>query len=345
MSMTRTLLSFMMVLICVQSASAAAAGSPRLHGSIALTKPASSQPPSDFMTVVRRLQNQALSHNAKYRSYVGQLHKESTSKERAKARASDMANYAMLFKGVSPSTEGGEAILKAKLPAKNVAAAAFGKQQMEDQVQRQVVSQMLEMAMGMGNENGAGSQQLNHADRMLRQTAGAAAATASAQFLRSISNTKAVDATGLSQWSAQSTQANVATAVKIAAGRDAVIAAIKQEVHHYNRHKKGALGAQRVTRTALSAASLTPSIVGPVAQVLLFGEILGTGGTEQDKLLKELYIDKRLESRIGLLTDLSHMAIYYHHVGVSTHNKVLEASSRSLLTSLVGPTEAAALIR
>jgi hypothetical protein len=311
-----------------------------------MTKPVAGQASSDFMTVVRRLQNQALSHNATYRNYISQLHKESSSKARAKARASDMANYAMLFKGVSPSTEGGEAILKGKLPPRSLAAAACGKQQMEDQVQRQLASQIMEMAMGMGSaNNSSANQQVSHADRMLRNTAGAAAANESAQFLRGLATTAVADAGVPCQWSAQSTEANVSTAVKIAATRDPVIAALRHEVHHYNRHKKGALGAQRVTRTALSAASLTPSIVGPVAQVFLFGEILGTGGTEQDKLLKELYIDKRLESRVGLLTDLSHMAIYYHHVGVSTHNKVLQASSKSLLTSLVGPTDAAALTR
>lgn len=63
---------------------------------------------------------------------------------------------------------------------------------------------------------------------------------------------------------------------------------------------------------------------------------MATGGPESCKLLKELYLDKRFESRCKVISEEAHMAIDNYQMALMTRNPVLLACSESLLGQMIG---------
>ena len=61
---------------------------------------------------------------------------------------------------------------------------------------------------------------------------------------------------------------------------------------------------------------------------------MATGGPEQAKLLKELYLDKRFESRWKVLNEEAHLAVENYQVAILTHNPVLLAYSESVVSQM-----------
>ncbi|MCC7529429.1 MAG: hypothetical protein IT342_12970 [Candidatus Melainabacteria bacterium] len=92
----------------------------------------------------------------------------------------------------------------------------------------------------------------------------------------------------------------------------------------------------QVLQTGLGVAALTPSFIGPGAKVALLSYVMATGGPESCKLLKELYLDKRFESRCKVISEEAHMAIDNYQIAVMTRNPVLLACSESLLGQMIG---------
>jgi hypothetical protein len=115
-------------------------------------------------------------------------------------------------------------------------------------------------------------------------------------------------------------------------------------VHKYNQHTQITNTAQRVVRVALNVASLTPNFVGPASQAVLFGYVMLTGGSEQSKIMKELYMDKRLQSRASLLNQEADLAIHQYQLGSATNNLALVACSELLVSRMVGQDAAEKLL-
>ena len=59
-----------------------------------------------------------------------------------------------------------------------------------------------------------------------------------------------------------------------------------------------------------------------------------TGGPEQDKLLKELYLSRMMQSRCDLTNEKAHMVVGSMDLALLTNNKRLYAWSKSLLSSM-----------
>jgi hypothetical protein len=297
----------------------------------------------EFEALLSHLQSSAAASDPRYSDCQAILSKQSGGKQHLKDRASDMANYALLFKGVSPSTEAGKAILREKTPVKTFAAAADLKQEIEDDASIKIAAPLMEMAMGLGNaDRTPGGRQAARASARLTQLVGQQASSRCMQMLSTIQAQTPV--LNVEAASIELIAAQVQQGLQIASHRDPVLHRIASEVHRYNHLGKGKLAAQRVVRTTLSAASLAPTIVGPVANTILFGELAGTGGTEQDKLLKEIYEDKRYNHRLSTLQELMHMAIFNYHLGILKGNGLLASCSKELLTCLVGPEQAEPLL-
>jgi hypothetical protein len=64
---------------------------------------------------------------------------------------------------------------------------------------------------------------------------------------------------------------------------------------------------------------------------------MATGGPEQCKLLKELYLDKRFESRWKVLNEEAHLAVDNYQVAVLTRNPVLLACAESVVCQMSSP--------
>src|SRR5690606_13528977 len=102
-------------------------------------------------------------------------------------------------------------------------------------------------------------------------------------------------------------------------------------LHKYNKRSKAMMVTSSVVQTLLGAASLTPTFIGPAAKTALVTFIMATGGPEQAKLMKELYLDKRLESRWKVLNEETHLALDNYQLAILTRNPVLLGCSESVV--------------
>src|SRR6185437_9050840 len=102
-------------------------------------------------------------------------------------RTRDMLNYSCLFKGVSPSSEAGDVILDEKNKLKSLAAAKYMKQKLQDEIQMHAVSAVLQLAMGLGNQDACeGQKQAVEAANDLERLAGRTQAELVVNYLKSL---------------------------------------------------------------------------------------------------------------------------------------------------------------
>jgi hypothetical protein len=137
-------------------------------------------------------------------------------------------------------------------------------------------------------------------------------------------------------WDVQERQKLHRQIMELSLDDDPVVHQIKKHIHKYNQKSKFAMVSSSVVQTMLGAASMTPTFVGPAANTALVAFVMATGGPEQCKLLKELYLDKRLESRWKVLNEEAHMAVDNYQIAVLTKNPTLLCYSESIVGQMVG---------
>jgi hypothetical protein len=103
-----------------------------------------------------------------------------------------------------------------------------------------------------------------------------------------------------------------------------------------SKHSKFATRSSQVVETALNVGSLTPTFAGPAAQAAMLLFCVGTGGFEEDKLLSEMYLGKRFQSRKNSFNKQALMAIDAYQLAMQTHNVPLASCSASLIKRLGG---------
>ena len=234
----------------------------------------------------------------------------SYSKHRAniRARASDAVNSVFMFKGITTSTEAGNTILDEKLQLTSVGAAKYAKQKFEDDAELKTVTSLLQMASALGNPSKQESQaQIEEAKQELAKIAGAQSAESAYSTMKAFAEKASVNSQP-PNWTVSKTQNKIQAGIQSAALHDSIVDDIKADIHHFNKHSRSALIAHSVLRVTLSVTSLAPNMVGPASQALLFGYVVLTGGSEQSKILKELYMEKRLTDRASLLREEMHLA-------------------------------------
>jgi hypothetical protein len=321
---------------------------PAVAAPVVPVAPVSATPSSDrFTQRLTELDSIAAGKNEELQKYVAAVDKYASFKRRLMERSHDMLNYAVLFKGVSPSSEAGDVILSEKSKLKSLAAAKFMKQKLSDNLELRTTSALMQIAMGIGNPNREeGETQASEAVTELAELVGKDEADKTVATLNQLSHEDATAVPMLVKplWTVSEAKHRVDEVVASAVVTDPVVQDIREEVHHFNQHADGTLAAHRVARTTLSLASMTPNFVGPAAQVILFSYLTATGGTEQEKILRELYIDKRMSSRANLLNEEAHMAIHNYQIGALTQNRLLMTCSQSLVKQLVGAETAGKLL-
>lgn len=108
------------------------------------------------------------------------------------------------------------------------------------------------------------------------------------------------------------------------------------DIHKYNQHKKGTLAASHIVEGGLGIACLVPSAVGPAAQIALTGFEMVTGGSEENKVMRQVYLHKLLLSRTKVLESKAEMALQNYQLGILTRNPALIAFAESILAEMSG---------
>lgn len=255
------------------------------------------------------------------------------------AETKDTIDYLIPYRGFGPSSEAGDVILDEQVKLKSRASAEYARQRHIDDTHVKVVSNMMQIAMGLGNTDKAkGAESVSEGYASLKELVGQEEADRTLEMLNSWMRELDVPASVFSQsaWDVNERREKMQTVMATALEQDAVLHEIKKRLHKYNKRSKFARASAHIVQTVLGAASLTPTFVGPAAKTALVAFVMATGGPESCKLLKELYLDKRFESRWKVLNEEAHMALENYHIAMLTKNPVLLACSESLIDQMAG---------
>jgi hypothetical protein len=257
--------------------------------------------------------------------------------QRAIAQGKDATDYLIPFRGFGPSSEAGDIILNEQVKIKSRSSAEYARQKDIDEKRLKINQSLAQIAMGLGmSDTTKGKAVTQQGMDSLVELVGQEKAQASFQSIKSMSEQISVPDSLWKQdvWDVKTQQDKHKVFLTASLESDPIIAQIERSVHKYNKRSKAMRTVAHIVQPTLACASLTPSFVGPAAKVALMTFVMSTGGPEQCKLLKELYLDKRLESRVNLINEETHLALHNYQIALLTRNKVLLAYSESVLEYL-----------
>jgi hypothetical protein len=253
------------------------------------------------------------------------------------AEGKDAGNYLIPYRGFGPSKEASDIILGEKLKLKSKASAELAKQKIIDETHIKIASSMMQIAMGVGMKDDLSGEQITSSGvNSLKELVGQQEAEKTLQMFSTLSKEINIPDAVFAQraWDVTKRQDKLKTVLQTAIENDPVIHEIVKRLHKYNQKSKFSQVSANVIQTTLGAASLTPSFIGPAAKLALLSYIMATGGPEQCKLLKQLYLDKRFESRWKALNEESHLALENYQIAVLTKNPVLLACSEAIISEI-----------
>lgn len=256
------------------------------------------------------------------------------------AKSFDALNYVFGYRGSTPSSEMGDVILEEKKKLKSKGSAEWLSQQHKDEVELAVVSTAMDLAAALGGSFSDASEdkeQATIAYQNLKELVGDELARKTVAEFRSWSrrplNISAFDG---KVWSINQRQQKQKAIMQICKDTDPVIKDVVEAVHKYNGHGKLYLATARTIKTSLGIASMSPTVVAPASQIALFFYTMATGGDEEDKMLREIYLDKRLASRSTVISEKSHLALDRYQIAKLTRNPILMTYCENVVKHMTG---------
>jgi hypothetical protein len=140
-------------------------------------------------------------------------------------------------------------------------------------------------------------------------------------------------------WDSMEREKKLDTVVQSAAERDSVVADLKFHVGKYAKVGKLKQTTAKIIEPTLNGITmLAPGFAIPLgAGAALNAYVMGTGGSEQGKIEKELVYDKRIQSRLKVLNQEANLALDNYRFAVVTHNAPLLAFSQALVAEMSSP--------
>ena len=135
-------------------------------------------------------------------------------------------------------------------------------------------------------------------------------------------------------WNLDDRKDKVAVILEKTAAQDPLLNKITARLEKYNHRSKTMQIMAKVVYTGCGIAAFAPTLAAPIAETTQLAFMYATGGPEQDKLLKELYLSKMMQSRCDLANEKAHMIIESRDLALLTNNKRLYAWSKELLSSM-----------
>jgi len=256
--------------------------------------------------------------------------------------AKDAAAYLVPIRGFALSSEAADVILDEKIKVKDKASAEYARQRILDDVHPQLVAKTMQLAMAVGTKDAVQRDEaVSNAVASLSKLVGPQRAQLALSRLDEWGKLQFPDSAFRSApaWDVETYQQKTRLVTKLAMDGDPVMQEIVNHLKKYNHQTRAGRISGHAVPAALSIASFaTPGYVIPAALELIeAGYIMATGGTEESKLVKELYYDKRVESRYRTLNEEAQLALAQYQNAVNLKNPALVVCCESVLTQLVGP--------
>jgi hypothetical protein len=268
--------------------------------------------------------------------------KYSRGSEKGKFGAKDIGlNYLGLPRGMDASIEGAQLVLGQPESIRNLEAAECGWQLQNDQLHEQLCSVLLELAAGLGSHEPVSGRKKNaEALTKLQKLVGNEQAAKLAESIISWSQSIKVPAEVFRQRDLDfsTLRAKAEQVAEMAEHNDFTMIELKNKLHHFGDHTKTKRKTSKLVEGTVSAVTMFgPGFGTPIAAQSV-GAMWGVsnGGSEESKLLKELYYGKQIESRARALRSEAELVLIAYQEAVREKNVPLLVCSEALLAQLVG---------
>jgi hypothetical protein len=267
---------------------------------------------------------------------------------RAAAVTKDAFEHTFQYQGFDPSIRAGRLILNDKYKVRNIAWAEYERQKFVDNIHSQVVTSMMQLAEGIGMNPASGAPVIASAKGALESLVGEEETQRTITGLTLwLNHTKVPDDVfGQTPWSTIERNKKLEDIIKTALVRDSVVKEVTTRVNKY-AHPNAAMNASvKVLDTGLSGiAYFAPGLAIPlVAETLEAGLKESTGGSEENKLEREMLFDKRIQSRFKVLNHEASMAVDNYRYALVTRNPQLLVFSQQVITDMAGQEQLAQLV-
>jgi hypothetical protein len=268
---------------------------------------------------------------------------------KASAVTKDAFEHTFQYQGFDPSIRAGKLILDDKYKVRNIAWAEYERQKFVDKIHAQVVASMMQLAEGIGMDNPSNSAPvIASAKGALEALVGEEETQRTITGLTLwLNHTKVSEDTfRQTPWNTIERNKKLDDIVKTALVRDPVVKEVTARVNKY-AHPNGKMNsAVKILDTGLSGvAYFAPGLAIPlVAETLEAGLKESTGGSEENKLEREMLLDKRIQSRFKVLNHEAGMAVDNYRYALVTHNPQLLVFSQQVITDMSGREELAHLV-
>lgn len=246
------------------------------------------------------------------------------------ASTKSLANFVFDLRGFDWSKEGANAVADFHIDPKNAAAKEYLFRKKCDEQEIQKAALIMQMALYMDLNPKKASQALVALEKLIGTEQ---AVDTYCAVSRLSGDDIDLDAQAPVLDFSQK-RSMVGSILEKAATNDAVLSDVAKRLSKYNHRSKLMQATAKVVYSSLGIATFAPTLVAPIAEATLLSFMMATGGPEQDKLLKEVYLGKIMQSRCSLLNEKAHLVTESIDLAKLTNNKRLLACSRALLKDL-----------
>jgi hypothetical protein len=305
---------------------------------------------TEFSTLLQELVHAAVLRSANSSQMDLAVERYQTRLAKTRHGGKDLSlNYFGFPRGFDASREGAKLVLGEDQEIKSLEAAETFRQLRTDQLQESIAEALLELSSAVGDADlSTGKSSLQHALLMLNNLCGADLSSRAVEAVTrwsscvDLSSRKSnSSAETLFEWKSKTQQAS-----NLGEQHDLITIELKHKLEGLCDQTKNKQASGKLVEGTVSAITM----LGPGFGVPIAAQAVGAswgcanGGSEESKLLRELYYYRQLESRRKLFTDEAQLALLSYERALSTNNTSLLVCSEALLSDIVGPAALAQIV-
>ncbi len=258
----------------------------------------------------------------------------------------NFVHYLVNYRGVGPSSAGANALMEKEINTSSKLSTELKWEKAIDEKYVDIVNACAEAADALDREAlGEGSDSVTEVTNTLTDLVGKEEADKLIAKFRKLRSEMpdTIKAQSTKSFGISTERSQISALQEAVLKQDPILAEVAEKLSKY-QVKKGTEVVSGVVQGALGVAGLAPSFVGPAAQIVKTAFILSTGGSEENKLYKEVFLFKRLEVRSRTINHLATSSIRNYNIGTLTNRPFLAAYSKALMEQMADQATIAKII-
>jgi len=252
----------------------------------------------------------------------------------AKEISRNFLHYLLNYRGVGPSSASANALMERTINTSSVLAAELKWEKSVDEKYVATVNAASELAEAMDLPEGSEMDSaVNDAKANLAELVGPDEANNLVAKFKALKKVLPKSTPQLKNATVAKERASVRALEESIIKQDPILSEVAEKLNKYAVKKRTEVLTGAV-QSALGVAGLAPSILGPCAQLAKTAFILSTGGSEENKLYKEVFLFKRIEVRTRTISQLSSTAVRSYNFACLTNRPFLAAYAQSLMNKM-----------